>query len=229
MARELRKLGRRHPGLQVLVLAGGEPLRPQANALEKGVHIAVGTPGRVFDHLRRDILRLDQVRTLVLDEADRMLDMGFQEHMEEILSAVPEERQTVFFSATFPVTIEALSRKYQRNALRVEIESEPEEIPSIRQLLITTEQDDKPKALRAILLHHPHESALVFANLKTTVARARQVADRGRREQRLAARRPRAVRSRPRAGQVPQRQHARAGGDRRGGARHRRRRVWIWW
>jgi len=170
VARELRKLGRRHPGLQVLVLAGGEPLRPQASALEKGVHIAVGTPGRVLDHLRRDILRLDQVRTLVLDEADRMLEMGFQEHMEEILAAVPEQRQTVFFSATYPVTIEALSRKYQNDAVRVEIESEPEEIPSIRQLLITTEQEDKPRALRAVLLHHPHESALVFANLKTTVA-----------------------------------------------------------
>jgi ATP-independent RNA helicase DbpA len=96
--------------------------------------------------------------------------MGFQEHMEEILRSVPERRQTVFFSATYPVTIEALSRKYQQQAVRVEIESEPEEIPSIRQLLLTVEPDDKPKALRAVLLHHPHESALVFANLKTTVA-----------------------------------------------------------
>src|SRR4051794_21228987 len=84
VAREMRRLGRGQAGLQVLALAGGEPLRPQANALERGVHIVVGTPGRVLDHLGRDILRLGSVRTVVLDEADRMLDMGFAEDVEHI-------------------------------------------------------------------------------------------------------------------------------------------------
>jgi ATP-independent RNA helicase DbpA len=107
VARELRRLGRRMPSLQVLVLAGGEPVRPQAMALARGVHIVVGTPGRVLDHLGRDNLRLDDVATVVLDEADRMLDMGFEEAMQEILAALPQSRQTVFFSATFPPSIVA--------------------------------------------------------------------------------------------------------------------------
>ncbi|MGZ3689597.1 MAG: DEAD/DEAH box helicase, partial [Bdellovibrionota bacterium] len=122
VAREMRKLGRRHPGLQVLILSGGQPMYPQLTALEKGVHIVVGTPGRVLDHLNRKKLDLSSVTTLVLDEADRMLDMGFEEDMEKILATVPASRQTVFFSATFPRTIEALSRKYQRAARRVTIE-----------------------------------------------------------------------------------------------------------
>jgi len=98
VAREIRRLGRRHAGLTVLALGGGEPVGRQIGALEKGVHIAVGTPGRVLDHLRRRTLRVHRVATVVLDEADRMLDMGFQEDMEKILRALPPQRQTVFFS-----------------------------------------------------------------------------------------------------------------------------------
>jgi len=170
VAREIRKLGCNRPGLHVLVLAGGEPLRPQANALEKGVHVAVGTPGRVLDHLRRGILELDRVATVVLDEADRMLDMGFQEDMEELLASAPKARQTVFFSATFPPTIDALSRKYQRNPVRITIESADDASPQVRQLLVMTEPERKLETLRKVLVAHPHESALVFANQKATVA-----------------------------------------------------------
>lgn len=170
VARELRKFGRQHPGLTVAVLSGGEPVRAQAATLEKGVHIAVGTPGRVLDHLRRRTLRVHRVATVVLDEADRMLDMGFLPDMEKILKALPEARQTVFFSATFPDTIEALSQKHQKDPVRVSAEEHEADKPDIRQLVVRAEQDQKLRALRWALEHHAHESALVFANLKLTVA-----------------------------------------------------------
>ncbi len=170
VAREMRKLGRRHRGLQVLVLAGGEPLRPQASALERGAHLAVGTPGRILDHLRRGILDLRGVETIVLDEADRMLDMGFQEDMEEILRAAPSPRQTVFFSATFPRSIEVMSRTHQTDAVRVTIEDESEAESDIRQLVIRAEAEDKLRTLRWVLGNHPHESALIFCNFKASVA-----------------------------------------------------------
>jgi len=170
VAREIRRLGRRHPGLTVLVLAGGEPVGRQIGALEKGVHIAVGTPGRVLDHLRRRTLRVHRVATVVLDEADRMLDMGFQEDMDKILRALPKERQTVFFSATFPSSIEALCQKHQNEPVFVKVEAEPEAAREIRQLVVRAEQEQKIGALRWVLAQHSHESALIFANLKATVA-----------------------------------------------------------
>jgi ATP-independent RNA helicase DbpA len=170
VARELRKLGRNLPGLQVLVLAGGEPLRGQASALERGVHIAVGTPGRVLDHLRRNILDLRSTETIVLDEADRMLDMGFEEEMEQILEALPARRQTVFFSATFPASIEAMSARYQREPTRVTIENDQADESLMRQLLLKVEPEAKLAALRWTLAKYPHESALIFANFKASVA-----------------------------------------------------------
>jgi ATP-independent RNA helicase DbpA len=170
VAREIRRLGRRHAGLTVLVLAGGEPVGRQIGALEKGVHIAVGTPGRVLDHLRRRTLRVHRVATVVLDEADRMLDMGFQEDMDKILRALPKERQTVFFSATFPSSIEALCKKHQNEPVFVKVEAEPEAAREIRQLVVRAEQEQKIGALRWVLAEHSHESALIFANLKATVA-----------------------------------------------------------
>jgi ATP-independent RNA helicase DbpA len=134
------------------------------------VHIVVGTPGRVLDHLRRRTLRVHRVATVVLDEADRMLDMGFQEDMEKILKALPEPRQTVFFSATYPPTIAAMCAKHQRDPVRVIVDSAPEQKPDIRQLVLSAENEQKPDALRWLLAHYPHESALIFANLKLTVA-----------------------------------------------------------
>jgi ATP-dependent RNA helicase DbpA len=170
VAREIRRLGRKHAGLSVLVLAGGEALGRQRSALEKGVHIAVGTPGRVLDLLQRRSLRVHAVATVVLDEADRMLDMGFHDDMEKILKALPTERQTVFFSATYPSSIEALCAKHQKDPVFVTIESEPEEAADITQLVIRAETEQKVSALRWVLATYPHESALVFANLKATVA-----------------------------------------------------------
>jgi ATP-independent RNA helicase DbpA len=170
VAREIRKLGRRHSGLQVLVLAGGQPIYPQANALEKGIHIAVGTPGRVVDLLRRGALDLSRLDTFVLDEADRMLDMGFQEDMEKILKKAPKERQTVLFSATFPSSILSMSKAYQRDPVRVTIESESDEAHSIRQVAYEVDPSNKVKGLLWLLQQHKPESAIVFCNFKATVS-----------------------------------------------------------
>jgi ATP-independent RNA helicase DbpA len=169
VAREIRRLGRRHSGLQVLIISGGQPFFPQKSALEKGVHIVVGTPGRILDHLRRRTLDLSQVSTLVLDEADRMLEMGFQDDMEEILSEVPASRQTVLFSATFPKQIESLSKNYQQNPERVTIQDESQVSPQIQQMVYEAHPNDKPNGLLRILAENRPESTIVFCNLKATV------------------------------------------------------------
>jgi ATP-dependent RNA helicase DbpA len=171
VGRELRKFGRRLPSLAVAVLTGGEPVRFQATALARGVHVVVGTPGRVLDHLRRENLDLRQVATVVLDEADRMLEMGFKDQMEELLKALPVERQTALFSATFPRSIATLSESYQRAPIHIRIESDGAELADTRQLVVRVDEADKGDALVRALEEHPHESALVFANLKVTVAR----------------------------------------------------------
>jgi ATP-independent RNA helicase DbpA len=170
VAREIRRLGRRQTGLTVLVLAGGEAIGRQIGALERGVHVAVGTPGRVLDHLRRRTLRVHRVSSVVLDEADRMLDMGFQEDVEKILKALPHERQTVFFSATFPSSIQELCQKHQVEPVFVKVEAEPAQAAEVRQLVLRAEPGQKIGALRWLLQHYAPESALVFANLKATVA-----------------------------------------------------------
>ncbi|HET9452189.1 MAG TPA: helicase-related protein, partial [Aggregicoccus sp.] len=148
----------------------GQPVRPQVAALEKGAHVAVGTPGRVLDLLERRALDTRQLATVVLDEADRMLDMGFREDMERILSATPEHRQTVLFSATFPPDIEALSRAFQRRPVRVTIAAQAHEAPDIQQRLYTCEPEQKPALLLRLLRQYQPTSAVVFCNFKASVA-----------------------------------------------------------
>ncbi len=170
VAREMRKLGRKRAGLHVLTLCGGQPVRPQLAALRRGAHVVVGTPGRVLDHLKRGSLELDRVTTAVLDEADRMLDMGFQDDMETILGALPKSRQTAFLSATFPASIEAMSRTYQQNAVRITIDEPGNETAEIRQRVLAVDHDQKLPALYRVLGEHPCESALIFCHQKATVA-----------------------------------------------------------
>ncbi|MFO0696281.1 MAG: ATP-dependent RNA helicase DbpA [Polyangiales bacterium] len=169
VARAMRTFGRRLPGLQVLVLAGGQPIRPQESALEKGAHVAVGTPGRVLDLLRRGTLDARNVATVVLDEADRMLDMGFERDMNEVLDALPRARQSVFFSATFPPSFDAMSRAFQRDPVRVTVEDEAGQGAHIEKRAHVVPADRKLGALIDVLAAHPHESALVFCNFKATV------------------------------------------------------------
>ena len=170
VAREIRKLARRMNGLQVLVLAGGQPSRPQTAALAKGVHIVVGTPGRTLDHIERDRLDLAFIQVLVLDEADRMLDMGFQDEVEAILRAVPGTRQTALFSATFPDAIEKITRQFLHLPQRVMIEANPELAPSIRQIAYECDsQGNKTKTLLQALQQHKPKSTLIFCNQKAIV------------------------------------------------------------
>ena len=169
VARDIRRLGRGHKGLQVLVLAGGEPARPQREAIERGVHIVVGTPGRVLDHILRGNLNMTYLKTLVLDEADRMLDMGFAEEVNEILQATPGTRQTVFFSATFPPEIKAWSRKYQLEPVHIRIAEAQETKPTIKQCMLAAEKDEKTRVLLRVLKTMPG-TAIVFCNQKATVA-----------------------------------------------------------
>ncbi|MEO5968835.1 MAG: DEAD/DEAH box helicase, partial [Bdellovibrionia bacterium] len=169
VAREIRKLGRKNSGLQVLIISGGQPMFAQVNSLDKGVHWIVGTPGRVLDHLNRGTLDLRRVSTLVLDEADRMLEMGFQQDMEKILSEVPKTRQTILFSATFPRTIEGISRSYQKNPVRVTIEEKPQAPQHIRQVYYEVAAHVKLNGLLWLLQQNKTESAIVFCNLKATV------------------------------------------------------------
>ena len=168
VAREIRRLGRRLPGLSVAVLTGGQPVGAQVPALRMGAHIAVGTPGRVLDHLKRATLDLARAATVVLDEADRMLDMGFEEQMQEILAVLPAKRQTMLFSATFPDEIEEISAKHQADAARVVVESRDDEV-AITQLAYEVREEDKLSALLWALRENKPEQAIVFCNLKATV------------------------------------------------------------
>jgi ATP-dependent RNA helicase DbpA len=170
VARDIRKLGRREPGLQVLIVSGGQPMNPQLAALAQGVHIVVGTPGRVLDHLTRGALDLRHLSTIVVDEADRMLDMGFGEEMEKILNGAPRDRQTVFFSATYPRSIETMSRAHQHEPVHLTIALSEAPGPRIRQVAYDVDDRSRLETLLAILRAHPPESAIVFCNLKATVA-----------------------------------------------------------
>ena len=174
VARDFRKLGRREADLQVLILSGGQPMNPQLAALEKGVHVVVGTPGRALDHIKRGSLNLDRVATIVVDEADRMLDMGFGEEMEKILRGAPVPRQTVFFSATYPRSIEAMTKAYQRNPQRLTIRDSEGPVTLLRQLAYDVEDAGRVETLLALLRASPPESAIVFCNFKKTVTRIEQ-------------------------------------------------------
>lgn len=170
VARELRRLGRKLPGLQVLTLSGGEWSGPQVASLDKGVHIVVGTPGRVLDHVKRKTLPLKQLQQVVLDEADRMLDMGFQDDIMAIFKETPPQRQTIFFSATFPPSIEEMSERLQRQAVRVSIQSEARDTRKIRQIFYEVSSQHKLAATRTLLAQHPSESTIIFCNQKAGVS-----------------------------------------------------------
>lgn len=170
VARDIRKLGRRLPGLQVLIVCGGTPSRPQRDALRLGVHIVVGTPGRTLDLIKRGDLWLGNVATLVLDEADRMLDMGFEEEMGEIMENAPSSRQTVLFSATFPDQIKAISKQFQFEPKHVIVADDQTEKPNIQQVVVDSVQEEKFADLMALLQEYKPQSAIVFCNLKATVA-----------------------------------------------------------
>jgi ATP-dependent RNA helicase DbpA len=169
VARSIRTTGRCRKDLLVATLVGGEPMWTQLRTIQHGLHIAVGTPGRVLDLVERRRIDLSGVSTLVLDEADRMLDMGFRDAMEAIMQFMPPERQTVLFSATFPPTIEQLSQRFQKSPKMVKFEGSAEEKPQIEQTFYSVDEKNRVGTLVRILRQGAYESAIVFCNFKNSV------------------------------------------------------------
>lgn len=166
VARELRKLARAIHNIKILTLCGGQPIGPQIGSLAHGAHIIVGTPGRVGDHLRKGTLQLDGVSMLVLDEADRMLDMGFQDELDAIVGQLPPERQTLLFSATYPEQIAAVAERVMREPERVEVEAN-HSADSIQQRFYPVSSDEQRiEGLRLLLMKYRPDSAIVFCNTK---------------------------------------------------------------
>ncbi|MDI6936318.1 ATP-dependent RNA helicase DbpA, partial [Serratia sp. Se-PFBMAAmG] len=161
----LRQLARFTRNIKILTLCGGQPMSAQRDSLVHAPHIVVGTPGRILDHLKRDNLDLGQLQTLVLDEADRMLEMGFRDDMEAIIGFTPETRQTLLFSATWPDTIASLSQRFQRDALAVATEDKAE-LPAIEQQFIEASAHERGNLLSALLSQQQPTSCVVFCNTK---------------------------------------------------------------
>ena len=158
-------------GIEVLPVFGGQPITRQLDQLRRGVHVVVATPGRAIDHIKRGSLALDRIETVVLDEADEMLDMGFAEDIEAILDATPASRQTVLFSATMPPRIAAIARKYQRDPVHVEIGRGQEESGqgSIRQTVYYVQRQHKASALGRILDIEDPAATIVFCRTRYEV------------------------------------------------------------
>lgn len=169
VSNELRRIARFAHNIKIVTLCGGTRFNPQCISLEHGAHIVVGTPGRILQHLSEKTIRLGGVKTLVLDEADRMLDMGFFEDIEKIIDHIPASRQTLLFSATFPKEIEQMCEKIQKNALHVSIEASDETAP-IRQSVIHVEEETKEEALKHLLLESEAKSVIVFCKTKVGVS-----------------------------------------------------------
>jgi ATP-independent RNA helicase DbpA len=165
VGKEIRRLARATSNIKLVLLCGGKPFGPQVGSLEHGAHIVVGTPGRLQDHLRKSTLKLDGLTTLVLDEADRMLDMGFIDVMKDIIGQTPSSRQTLLFSATYPDSIKQISRSFQKNPLMVTVESE-HQTSVIEQLFYEVKRPERNNSLLAIFEHYKPESTVVFCHTK---------------------------------------------------------------
>jgi len=165
VAKAIRELARARDNIKVLTLCGGVAIGPQIGSLSHGAHIVVGTPGRIQDHLRKQTLTLARLKTVVLDEADRMLDMGFQEAMEDILSQTPPSRQTMMFSATWPAPIRELSKQYQKSPVDVRAEDTGDN-PDIEELFYEVSPQSKSDAIVALLSERQPESCIVFCTTK---------------------------------------------------------------
>lgn len=166
VAKEIRRLARGVQNVKITTLCGGTALGPQARSLENGTHIVVGTPGRIEDHLRRGSLNLDHVETLVLDEADRMLEMGFQETLDTIIAQAPDQRQTLLFSATFPDEIKRIVKRIMRDPVMVKVASTHDNAVIRQQFYQVNDEAHRMIALRMLLLQFKPVSSLVFCNTK---------------------------------------------------------------
>ncbi|MEG2455631.1 MAG: DEAD/DEAH box helicase, partial [Oscillospiraceae bacterium] len=165
---EIRKLTRYMPGIRAVEVFGGADMQRQLIGLRRA-NLVVGTPGRVMDHMRRKSIRLDNLKMIILDEADEMLEMGFKEDIETILEDVPETRQTVLFSATMPPAIMAITKKFQKNPVMVDINKSQVTLENITQTCVDVPMGKKKEAMNLLLRYHRPNRALVFCNTKRMV------------------------------------------------------------
>ena len=168
-AEEMRNLAKYMSSVKILPIYGGQEIVKQIRSLKAGVQIVIGTPGRVMDHMRRKTLRLDSVHTVVLDEADEMLNMGFRDDIETILKEMPEERQTLLFSATMPKAILDIAKTYQKDAVTVKVVKKDLTVPSIDQFYYECKPKNKEEVLCRLLDIHAPKRSLVFCNTKRQV------------------------------------------------------------
>ncbi len=168
-ADDIRDFAKYMSGIKVLAVYGGQDISRQIKALSAGVQIVVGTPGRVMDHMRRHTMKLGDVKILVLDEADEMLDMGFREDIETILQGMPEERQTALFSATMPEPILQITRKYQKNARFIKMTPREITVAAIEQSYYRVPQKMKEEVLIRLMDYYNPARSLIFCNTKRMV------------------------------------------------------------
>ena len=169
VADEIRRLSKFKAGIKVLPIYGGQEISKQIRSLKGGVQLIIGTPGRVMDHMRRHTLKFDYLNTIVLDEADEMLNMGFREDIEVILKDAPEERQTVLFSATMPRPIMEITKNYQKNAQLVKVVKKELTVRNIDQYYYEVKQKNKEEILARLLDMYNPKLSLVFCNTKRRV------------------------------------------------------------
>ena len=163
---EIYRLGSTLPDLRAIPVYGGAPIDRQIRSMRKGVHIVVGTPGRLIDHLKRKTFRTDSVKMVVLDEADRMLDMGFRDDMESILAATSNDRQTLFFSATMNREVERLIQRFGRNPETIHIEKKAVTVTSVEQVYYEVRNRSKVEVLSRLLDISPPRLAIIFCNTR---------------------------------------------------------------
>lgn len=169
VAEECGKLGAFKKGLMEVPIYGGQSYERQFRALAAGAQVVIGTPGRIMDHMERGTLKLDALKVVVLDEADRMLDMGFREDIERILSAVPEQRQCLFFSATMPRAIQDLIGRYTRNPEWVKIAAHAQNAPKVEQIYFEVDRRSKVELLTRLIDYHDFRFGIIFCSTKIMV------------------------------------------------------------
>ena len=169
VSEEVAKLSLFKRGVHAAPIFGGQSYSRQFRALESGVQIVIGTPGRVIDHIERGTLKLGALKMLVLDEADRMLDMGFREDIERVLTRAPAEHQTLFFSATMPRPIQELIRRFGRNPRRITIEAVAQNAPQVEQVYFEVERRSKIEVLARVIDMHDFRYGIIFCSTKVMV------------------------------------------------------------
>jgi len=180
VAADIRKIARSIHNIKVMTLCGGTPLSPQAASLEHGAHIIVGTPGRLQDHLKRGSLNLQHLNVLVLDEADRMLEMGFQDEIDSIIANSPQQRQTLLFSATYPDQIQKIAQRIMNQPKQITVTATHDNNTIEQRFYSVQNNQERMIALRLLLNHHQPESSVVFCNTKREVQEvADELANRG--------------------------------------------------